>query len=127
MKESKKFRRGLEHFNAREFFEAHEAWEELWLVEAEPEKTFLQGLIQLAAAFHHYGRGNMRGARSLFAAGIAKLARFPDDHRGLALGKLRAKAEQWAKTLEADKGPGKKRPPKIQLVAGAVRKKKRGG
>ena len=69
MKESEKFGRGLAHFNAREFFEAHEAWEELWLVEAEPEKTFLQGLIQLAAAFHHYGRGNLRGARSLLAAG----------------------------------------------------------
>ena len=52
----KKFDLGLTHFNSRRFFEAHEIWEEIWLVEAEPEKTFLQGLIQLAAAYHHYER-----------------------------------------------------------------------
>ena len=78
MKESEQFRRGIALFNARKFFEAHEAWEELWLVEPEPEKTFLQGLIQLAAAFHHHGRGNSRGTQSLLAAGLAKLRRFPD-------------------------------------------------
>jgi uncharacterized protein len=127
MKESGKFERGLAHFNAREFFEAHEAWEELWLVEAEPEKTFLQGLIQVAAAFHHCGRGNLRGARSLLAAGLAKLAGFPDDHRGLALAKLRVEAERWVKILEAEKEAGKKRPPRIQVVTGPARKKKRGG
>ena len=53
-----KFQRGILHFNAQEFFEAHEVWEEVWLVEAEPEKTFLQGIIQIAAAFHHYLREN---------------------------------------------------------------------
>lgn len=47
----KKFEVGLAHFNAEKFFEAHEFWEEIWLVESEPEKTFLQGLIQVAAAF----------------------------------------------------------------------------
>jgi hypothetical protein len=26
----------------------------VWLVAEEPEKTFLQGLIQVAAAFHHF-------------------------------------------------------------------------
>lgn len=127
MKESEKFQRGLAYFNARQFFEAHEAWEELWLVEPEPEKTFLQGLIQLAAAFHHYGRGNLGGARSLLAAGIAKLASFPADYCGLALAKLRAEAEQWAKTWEAEKNPGKKRLPQIGLATGAARKRKRGG
>jgi len=59
-----KFQRGILHFNAQEFFEAHEVWEEVWLVEAEPEKTFLQGIIQIAAAFHHYLRENPDGAVS---------------------------------------------------------------
>ena len=35
-----RFARGIAHFNAQEFFEAHEVWEELWLVAREPEKTF---------------------------------------------------------------------------------------
>jgi predicted metal-dependent hydrolase len=99
----------------------------LWLVEPEPEKTFLQGLIQLAAACHHHGRGNRRGAQSLLAAGLAKLGRFPDDHRGIAVAKLRADAEQWAATLSGGNDLEAQRPLRIRLVTQAGRKKKRGG
>jgi predicted metal-dependent hydrolase len=70
-------------------------WEGLWLGATEPEKTFLQGLIQCAAAFHHYSRGNRNGARSLLAAGVEKLEKFPDDHRGINLTALRAAARQF--------------------------------
>src|SRR6202042_3887078 len=94
-----KFERGLRHFNAREFFEAHEVWEEVWLTEGEPEKTFLQGIIQIAAAFHHYRRGNTDGAETLLAAGIVKLSRFPKVHRGLNIEELRSSAKQWARSV----------------------------
>ncbi|MFZ3217376.1 MAG: DUF309 domain-containing protein [Candidatus Acidiferrales bacterium] len=94
-----RFQRGLAHFNAREFFAAHEVWEEIWLAEAEPEKTFLQGIIQIAAAFHHYERGNPQGAETLLASGIVKLSRFPAGHRGLAVQDLREEAKAWARSL----------------------------
>ena len=110
----KKFDLGLEHFNSRRFFEAHEVWEEVWLVEAEPEKTFLQGLIQLAAAYHHYEHGNPDGTESLLASGIVKLSRFPEHHHGLSIGELRATAKQWARLLGDGKDPGPTRLPKIE-------------
>jgi hypothetical protein len=122
MKERKKFQRGVALFNARKFFEAHEVWEELWLREPEPEKTFLQGLIQLAAAFHHYFRGNARGAESLLAAGIVKLGRFPGDQYGLALAKFRDEAKQWARLLGAGKDPGLRKLPRIHSMLPASRK-----
>jgi predicted metal-dependent hydrolase len=96
---NEKFQRGVTHFNAREFFEAHEVWEEIWLVEVEPERTFLQGIIQIAAAFHHYCRANPDGAESLLAAGIVKLSRFPAHHRGLAIDALRTAAKRWARSI----------------------------
>jgi uncharacterized protein len=126
MKESDQFRRGIALFNARKFFEAHEVWEELWLAEPEPEKTFLQGLIQLAAAFHHHSRGNPRGRQSLLAAGLAKLERFPEVHRGLELDKLRVGAARWSETLGGGEQPAALKPPRIRLFAPASRKKKRG-
>jgi len=98
-----KFRRGIDHFNAREFFEAHEVWEEIWLAEAQPQKTFLQGLIQIAAAFHHYCRGNPAGAESLLTSGIVKLARFPDDASGLEVARLREAAKSWVRALAENK------------------------
>jgi uncharacterized protein len=117
MKSSEKqerFERGLEHFNAREFFEAHEVWEEVWLTEDEPEKTFLQGIIQIAAALHHYLRGNTDGAETLLAAGIVKISRFPAQHRGLAIHDLRDEAKWWARTLGELQRPGDDRLPTIR-------------
>jgi predicted metal-dependent hydrolase len=111
----KKFELGLELFNSQKFFEAHEIWEEIWLVESEPEKTFLQGLIQLAAAYHHYERGNPDGAESLLASGIVKLSRFPEHHHGLSIGELRATAKQWARLLGEGRKPGSTNLPRIEI------------
>ncbi len=56
------------------YFEVHELLEPVWFRAAEPERTALQGLIQVAVAFHHLENGNRDGARSLLALGVAKLA-----------------------------------------------------
>ena len=109
----KKFEEGLAHFNAKKFFEAHEFWEEIWLVEPEPEKTFLQGLIQVTAAFHHRQRGNPEGTELLLAAGIVKLLRFPADHHGLAIGELRENAKRWARAIGMGDDLGEKELPKL--------------
>lgn len=89
-----KFRNGVILFNSKEFFKAHEVWEEIWLVSAEPEKTFLQGLIQLTAAFHHYSRGNRSGAQSLICAAIDKLEKFPENYYSVNLAALRVTSRQ---------------------------------
>jgi predicted metal-dependent hydrolase len=58
--------RGIELFNEGRFFEAHEAWEILWLNAEEPEdKQFLQGLIMAAGAFIHYAKRECAGAVTL--------------------------------------------------------------
>lgn len=110
----KKFDEGLVHFNAKKFFEAHEFWEEIWLVEAEPEKTFLQGLIQITAAFHHRQRGNPEGVELLLASGIVKLLRFPADHHGLAIGELRENAKRWARAIGMGDDLGESALPKLK-------------
>ncbi|HKV03819.1 MAG TPA: DUF309 domain-containing protein [Candidatus Acidoferrales bacterium] len=116
MKENQQFERGIALFNSRKFFAAHEVWEELWLVEREPEKRFLQGLIQISAAFHHYRRQNLKGAASLLAAGVAKLDGFTNDHRGLALAALRSRVEEWLTWIRDGRGLGRKALPRIRLA-----------
>lgn len=98
--EAELFARGIELFNTRYFFEAHEAWEEIWLHTAPPEKTFLQGLIQVTAAFHHHSRENLRGTKSLLRAGLLKLEDFPPHHRGLNIEKLREVSRRWLAALD---------------------------
>lgn len=111
-----KFHTGIILFNSAEFFKAHEVWEEIWLEAGEPEKTFLQGMIQLAAAFHHYSRGNRVGTQSLVAAALEKLEKFPTDYFAVNLDALRMAVREWAVAPRNHPGCVPVPPPKIQLV-----------
>jgi len=71
------FLEGVRHFNAHEFWDAHESWETIWLVAESDVEQFLQGMIQLAAAYHHVKRGTHRGAVRLFDAALRRLSAFP--------------------------------------------------
>jgi predicted metal-dependent hydrolase len=93
------WRRGIEQFNRREFFECHESWEQIWLPAPEPDKTFLQGIIQVACAFHHELHGNRAGAESLLRRGLAKVEPFPAGYRGIELEAVRATARRWSEAF----------------------------
>lgn len=60
---------------AGRFFEAHEGLEAGWKAAAGPEKTLLQGVIQIAAGLHRLtlDAKNRTGSDQLFDAGLAKL------------------------------------------------------
>ena len=90
---------GAERFNERRFWDAHEAWEVIWLVAATEVEQFLQGLIQIAAAYHHLQRGTFRGGVRLFDAGLRRLSPFPPMYCGVdrAATETAARAHrQWA-------------------------------
>jgi uncharacterized protein len=57
---------GVLFFNARDFFEAHEVWEDLWADSHGDERKFYQGLIQAAVGLFHFGNGNFGGAVKLY-------------------------------------------------------------
>ncbi|MGE0608969.1 MAG: DUF309 domain-containing protein [Pirellulales bacterium] len=76
---------GIEHFNVCDFFEAHEVWEELWTDYHGESRKFYQGLIQVAVALHHFGNGNIRGAKKLYHSSSAYLAPYRPVHMGLDL------------------------------------------
>lgn len=69
---------GLKCYRARQFFEAHEHWESVWLGCPQPEKKFLQALIQVTVGFHHLHRDNRIGAVRLLTASLRKLDSYPD-------------------------------------------------
>ncbi len=79
---------GIEHFNVCDFFEAHEVWEELWVDIEGPTRKFYQGLIQVAVCLHHFGNGNIRGARKLYHTSCRYLEAYLPSHEGLDVEKL---------------------------------------
>src|ERR1700722_534094 len=57
---------GVLLFNAQDYFEAHEVWEDLWADSHGSERRFYQGLIQAAVGLCHFENGNLGGAIKLY-------------------------------------------------------------
>ena len=81
--------KGIRYFNRQKFFEAHEAWEEIWKrTTDEEDKRFLQGLIQAAASFVHVERGNAQAAVELHEAASVKLQHYRRGYWGADIQKF---------------------------------------
>jgi len=76
---------GVDLFNDFYFWEAHEAWEVLWVStpRGEPPSLLLQGLIQIAAALLKTHMHTLNGARILSSEGLDKLCRAGEHSRVL--------------------------------------------
>lgn len=108
---SRPYLRGIELFNAGYYWEAHEAWEGLWMVHGRrgPTAAVLQGLIKLAASALKIREGRPRGVRSLagqaanhFAEAIAAAG---DHQLGLDLNHCRRFAQAVADDPPIDPNP----------------------
>ena len=95
------WRRGLNLFNAAHFFEAHEALEDVW--REAPRHTHLrrhlQGIVQLAVAFHHQATGNDTGARSVLERALRNLDGAEESFPELDLNLLRSSLRAWREHL----------------------------
>jgi predicted metal-dependent hydrolase len=96
---------GLRRYEAGEFFAAHEVWESLWLESLEPDKTFLQGLIQLTAAFHHLQRNNPLGTVRLLQAALRRLELYPPRFGGISVTLLCNDIRERLQALQSDEPP----------------------
>jgi|SRR5581483_4958234 len=93
-------RKGTLLFNHHLFFEVHEILEAQWKEESGDVRLFLQGLIQVAVAFHHLGNDNFRGAAALLRDGLAKIAPHRPAFLGLELQTFATGLERCQQALQ---------------------------
>jgi|SRR5580693_4786282 predicted metal-dependent hydrolase len=87
---------GAARFNRGEFFAAHESWEEVWRSTTPEPRDLFQGLVQVAAAFHHFAdRRRPDVARRVMAKGLRRLAGCGDGGTGLDLERFLAETRRW--------------------------------
>lgn len=108
---------GLRCYRQEKFFAAHEHWESVWLTCLQPEKTFLQALIQVAAAFHHLRRNNLRGAASLLKTSLGKLERYPAQFAGVESGILCEELGVWLRALTGGQPHAPLPVPEIRFIS----------
>ena len=105
------FRRGISLFNSGAFFEAHEVLEDVWRECVSEEKKALQGLVQLAVAFHHHSTGNNVGACSLLEKAERNLSGSGRAIEAIDMTRLLETISEWRRALQDGTAP----PPFPQL------------
>ena len=96
---------GLCLFNAGEYFQAHEVLENVWRGEPRPIRELYRGILQVAVAYYHLGRGNLTGARKMFRRSQVWLRAFPDMCQGINLAQFRHDFEvvqAWVERFSPD-------------------------
>ena len=122
--ERKLYLEGIQLFNEHEYFDAHEAWEDVWHMAYGIKHDFYQGMIQCAVALEHYRRSNPRGVVSLYQSYRPKFEHVPPKFMGLDVPKFLADMRgALGPVIEANPLPGKgeieldlSRVPKIELA-----------
>lgn len=75
--------RGLDLIRSGAYFEAHEELEDEWREAPTPERDFLQGLVHVAVAWLHAGRGNRPGCERQLEKAARRLGPYRPSHRGV--------------------------------------------
>jgi predicted metal-dependent hydrolase len=96
------FNRGLGLFNRGHFFDAHEVLEDVWREAPlhSVSRRRLQGVVQLAVAFHHQSKGNHVGARSVLERAMRNISDADSSFPDLDLDRLRADLDCWREHLD---------------------------
>ena len=74
---------GIDLIREGAYFEAHEELEDEWREAPADERDFLQGLVHVAVAWHHAGRGNRPGCERQLEKAARRLEAYRPTHRGV--------------------------------------------
>lgn len=82
-----RFSRAIEQFNAGDFEDASEGFEELFFEAVRGEVDFVRVFLQVSVGIHHVERGQLRAAVERLEEGVRVIERV-DDARGYDLATL---------------------------------------
>src|SRR5918993_4708260 len=111
-----RLREGINLFNQRRFFEAHETWEMLYQSAEINDKPFLEGLIQLSAACRLIEDfGEIKGPVKLIYQALIRFENYQPTYLEIKVADLAAAMEAWAKEIETSGARGQKPIPTIAV------------
>ena len=100
--QEREFDRGIQLFNRKKYWDAHEAWEEIWKELGNgPEddwEIILRGLIQVAAGLHGLSVGKLDGGVGNLLKGKSKLELCRGSFLGINLKVMASAVESYVDT-----------------------------
>ena len=67
------FFNALNLFNNQKWYEAHDAFEEIWNTLDGDKRQVIQGILQVSVSQFHLSRGNINGATILLGEGLGRI------------------------------------------------------
>ncbi len=98
--EDPRFQLALKLFNLKEWYQAHDAFEDLWHEMNGPERVTIQGLLQLSVAEIHLERNNKSGAIILFGESLGRLKKNTTPSLGLNIDNICKYLDKRLKSLQ---------------------------
>jgi predicted metal-dependent hydrolase len=96
-----RLREGICLFNERQFFQCHEVWEALYQETAAANKPFIEGLIQLAAAFRIFcDFGEVTGPVRMIYQALIRFENYQPTFLQVRVDEMIAAMERWAKQAQ---------------------------
>ena len=75
----------LNLFNNHDWYEAHDAFEEIWNTVDGDERQVIQGILQVSVSQFHLGKGNLNGATILLGEGLGRIKTRTEINLGIDL------------------------------------------
>ena len=86
---SKRFKDSLEEaidlFNNQKWYEAHDAFEDIWNDLVGDERQIVQGILQVSVSQFHLNKGNLNGAMILLGEGLGRIRNRVSEDIGIDL------------------------------------------
>ncbi|MFZ9737423.1 MAG: DUF309 domain-containing protein [Prochlorotrichaceae cyanobacterium] len=92
----------IQQFNEQEFYACHDTLEALWMEAIEPDRSFYQGLLQMAVGLYHFSHENQRGAAILLGEGMGRLEPYRPDYSNVNLEPLLTAGQRWLQWIQTE-------------------------
>jgi hypothetical protein len=92
--------KGIQLFNQKKFFEAHEELEFAWRAEPGSIRNFYRGILQIGVAYYHLSHKNFSGATKLINRAMKWLEPYSGIYLDINIGKLKKDARIILKKLD---------------------------
>ena len=83
----------LKLFNDQKWYEAHDAFEDIWNTVDGDQRQLIQGILQVSVSQFHLSKGNLNGATILLGEGLGRIKTRTNINLGIDL-------ESFCKCLE---------------------------
>jgi len=115
--EEHKFIKGVELFNQREWYLAHDLFEEIWHNINGLERITIQAILQIAVAELHLENGNLSGAVILYGEGFGRMVNNNLPNLGIDLKRFSLDVEKRFRTLQTGGNLEEINPPKLKKIS----------